>query len=765
MAEVADHLDVLTAALRGRYVIERELGRGGMAIVYLAADLKHQRSVAVKVLRPELSATLASRRFHQEIRIAARLQHPNILAMFDSGEAAGQLYYVMPYVEGEALRERMRREIQMPVDQAIAITREIGEALGYAHARGIVHRDVKPDNILLSSRHAMVADFGVARAIAVAADEEQMSQGLAIGTPAYMSPEQATADGQIDGRSDIYALGCVLYEMLVGEVPFTGPNPQVVLARHAIEPVKSLITARPSVPLSVEGIVFKALSKVPADRFETAEQFVEALRLATSVTARVPSSERPRQRASGALSRLKSADGMAIAVLPFTNVGTNPENEFFSDGITDELISALARLPGLRVASRSSVFSLKGKNLSPSDIGAQLHVDTVLEGSVRWSGEDLRVTAELNDVAAGCSLWSGTFGRKLRDVFAIQEEITRAIVTELSLKLDEPADTSIAGTSTRNPVAFQLYLRGRYCWNQRTPQALQRALQFYSEALTSDPKYASAYAGQADAYIALSQFQYAPARQVLEKAEAAARKAVELQDSVAEAHLSLAHIYEVFRWQWLAAEEEYLRALELDPSHARAHAWYADFLMARGRVEESFRWMDHARELEPLSVPIDFQATTLLYRARRFDEAIDGYRRIIEMEPLYYGAYVFHAFACASGNRSEEGIPEVEKAIAMLGQIPGLQTALGYCLAGAGRRDEASSLLRGLLDRSTREYVAPAWLVALHSILGEKDAAFDWLGKAYEERSLLLTLLQVEPCLDPLRGDPRFEVFVRKVFA
>ncbi|MEO5902497.1 MAG: protein kinase [Gemmatimonadaceae bacterium] len=762
---VPDEIKRLSAALRGQYVIERELGRGGMAFVYLAKDVKHQRKVAVKVLRPELSATLASQRFHREIQISGRLQHPHILAMFDSGAIAGQLYYVMPFVEGETLRERLLREMQLPVDQAVTITCEIAEALGYAHSHDVVHRDVKPDNILLSSKHAVVADFGVARAIAIAAEGDEITRGLAIGTPAYMSPEQAAGDALIDGRSDIYSLGCVLYEMLVGEPPFTGPSPQAVLARHILEPVKRITTVRPSVPLPLEEAAIKALSKAPADRFETAEQFAEALRVSISPATRTPTDRLSHRPSTGSLSRFNGPHGLGIAVLPFTNVGADADKEFFSDGMADELMNALARVPGLHVASRSSVFSVRGRQLSLAEIGKQLNVDTVLEGSVRWSGDGLRITAELNDVAQGRILWSGTFGRKLHDVFAIQEEITRAIVAELRTKLGEPDSELLIRTSTRNPDAYQSYLRGRYCWNQRTPQGLERALQFFSEALKSDPEYAFAHSGQADAYIALSQFQYAPPRAVLPKAEAAAKKAIELQESLAEAHLSLAHIYEVFHWQWVAAEKEFLRALDLDPSHSRAHAWYADCLMAQGRSGESFQWMDRARDLEPLSVPIEFQATTLLYRARRFDDAIAGYRRIIETEPQYYGAHVFIGFAFANGGRCEEGIVEMQRAIAAMGSIPGLETALGCCLAGAGRRDEATALLKRMLEKSTAEYVAPAFPTILHGALGESDAAFDWLGKAYEERSLLMALLQVEPCLDPLRGDSRFDAFRKKVFA
>jgi serine/threonine-protein kinase len=749
--------------LRDRYTIENELGHGGMAIVYLATDLKHQRSVAIKVLRPELSATLATQRFQREIRISGRLQHPHILGMFDSGVVDGQLYYVMPYVEGETLRERLRRELQLPVSEAIDITCEIAEALGYAHAKGVVHRDVKPENILLSSQHALIADFGVARAVAVATEHETISQGLAIGTPAYMSPEQATADDRVDGRSDIYGLACVLYEMLVGEPPFTGPNSRTVLARHAVEPVKKIVTVRPAVPLALEAVVLKALEKNPVDRFEKAEQFADSLRKAIQSGVGFQS-EQSAHIETPVPHTPKAAYKHSVAVLPFKNVGANSEKEYFSDGITEELISALGRVPGLQVASRSSAFFYKGKDFSLPEIGQALGVDTVLEGSVRWSGEELRVTAELNDVAHGCSVWSGSFGRKLRDVFSIQEEITSAIVTELRLTVGDPGTAAMPATSTRSPEAYQLYLRGRYCWNQRTPEGFQRALHFFAESIKSDPNYAFAHSGMADVYIALSQFQFAPPQAVMQKAEDAAHKAISLQESVAEAHLSLAHIHEVFHWNWREAEKEYLRALELDPKHARAHAWYADYLMAMVRTEESFRWMERAKNLEPLSVPLDFIGATLLYRSRRFDEAFASYKRIIQTEPSYYGAYVFLGFASTNEAHAREAVEILRRAIGAMGPLTGFQASLGCCLTRAGQRDEALEIAQKLLAKTTTEYVAPAYFVILYATLGDKDAAFEWLEKAYADKSLMVSLLQVEPSLDPLRDDPRFKEFLTRVF-
>jgi TolB-like protein/tRNA A-37 threonylcarbamoyl transferase component Bud32/Tfp pilus assembly protein PilF len=760
---VVDFLETLTASLADRYAIGREIGHGGMAIVYRAEDLKHHRKVAVKVLRPELTASLATQRFLREIEIASQLLHPHILPLYDSGQAADLLYYVMPLIEGETLRDRLQREVQLSIEHAIAIAKEIAEALGYAHGRGVIHRDVKPDNILFSEGHALVADFGISRAIWSATDGPVTMDGVPLGTLEYMSPEQS--EGRVDTRSDIYSLGCVLYEMLSGEPPFTGRTAHAILARHATEPVRRLSTVRPTAPESLEWVVAKALAKVPADRFASAQEFTDALTLAMTQ----PTDQLMRVAQRDAASRFgvfgPAGEGRAIAVLPFVNVGNDADKEYFTDGVTDEIISALTRVPGLRVAPRTSVYALRGKGLDVGALGERLRVDTVLEGSIRWAGDALKIDARLTDVGSGYNVWAGTFGRQMKDIFAIQEEISRTIVAELRLALRGRSSEPLVKRYTENVEAYRLYLRGRYFWNKRTPQGIQRALQFYLEALGQDPNYAIAHSGLADAYIALSQFQYLPSREVLPKAEMAALKAVELDDTLAEAHTSLAHIHEVYHWRWAAAEEEYLRALERDPHYAIAHAWYADYLMVTGRTEESFSRMQRAQQLEPLSVPIDFQATTLLYRARRFEEAIDGYRRIIEMEPRYYPAYVFLGFTAAKLELFDETIPVLERAIEVVGPLPGLTTSLGYLYALSGRTEKASALLDSLLATAKDGYLAPIFPVILHAVLGQKDAAFQWLAKAHEERSLLITLLQVEPYLDDLRSDRRFDALVRSVFS
>ena len=439
-----------------------------MATVYLARDRKHGRPVAIKVLRGEIATALGPERFLREIEIAAGLTHPHILPLHDSGQVDGFLYYVMPFVEGESLRGRLEREQQLPLEDALQITREVADALSFAHSRDVVHRDIKPENILFQAGHAVVSDFGIARAITAAASGTRTEAGIPIGTPGYMSPEQAAAELHLDGRSDVYSLGCVLYEMLAGGPPFTGPTPQAVLARHSLDPVPALRTVRQAVPLAVEQAVMKALEKMPADRFTTATEFADALR--------TPPAGRPAPAPAAAKS---------IAVLPFANLSPDPENEYFSDGITEEIINALGHLPGLHVAARTSSFAFKGKSTGIGEVGARLRVATVLEGSVRRAGSRVRITAQLVNVADGYHLWSERYDRELDDIFAIQDAIARTIAHRLELALAGPAGDLLVTPPTENLAAYQLYLKGRYFWNQRGA-GLAKALDCFQQALLLD---------------------------------------------------------------------------------------------------------------------------------------------------------------------------------------------------------------------------------------------------------------------------------------
>ena len=457
-----DQRERLNAALAGRYAIERELGRGGMATVYLAHDVKHQRPVAVKVLRPELAAALGPDRFLREVEIAARLNHPHILPLYDSGEADGFLFYVMPYIKGESLRHRLARDKQLPIEEALGVTRQIASALGHAHAQHIIHRDVKPENILLYEGEAMVADFGIALAASAATGERLTKTGFAVGTPEYMSPEQALGERELDARSDVYSLGCVLYELLAGEPPYTGRTAQAVMAKRFADPVPSARRLRAAIPAGVEQALMKALARVPADRFASAAAFAEALAAPAAARPRTPS----------------------VAVLPFLNLSADPENEYFADGVTEDVIAQLSKVGALQVISRTSVMPFKKREQGLREIAATLQVATLLEGSVRRAGDRVRIVAQLIDAETDRHLWAETYDRQLTDIFAIQADVAVQIAAALQAELSPDERTRIHREPTRDLEAYQLYLQGRHWVSRYTVEGIRKGIEYLEQAIT-----------------------------------------------------------------------------------------------------------------------------------------------------------------------------------------------------------------------------------------------------------------------------------------
>ncbi len=750
---MADPLSRLQTALADRYTIERELGHGGTATVYLADDVKHARRVALKVLRPEVGAALGAERFLREIQIAARLTHPHILPLHDSGAAEEFLYYVMPYVEGESLRDRLNREKQLPLEGALQIAREVADALSYAHSHDAVHRDIKPENILLEAGHAVVADFGIARAITAAGGKQLTETGIAVGTPAYMSPEQAAGERETDGRSDIYSLGCVLFEMLAGDPPFTGPSAQAVIARHALDPVPRLRTVRGAVPATLERTITKALAKVPADRFATAADFARAL----AEEAGMIDSRRAATSARPAATAVPS-----IAVLPFANISADPGNEYFSDGMTEEIINALTAVGSLRVAARTSSFAFKGKTQDIRTIGEQLNVGTVLEGSVRKAGSRLRITAQLVNVADGYHLWSARYDREMEDVFTIQDEIATAIVGTLKIKLLGAARAPLARRHTENIEAYEMYLKGRYFWNQRG-EGLRRGLDYFQRALERDPHYALAHAGLADAYNLLGYYCYLPPNEAFPKAKVAARRALALDESLAEPHASLGFVALFHDWEWPTAQREFERAIELDPAYAPARYWLALYYLMFRRFEECAAEVERALEIEPLSAPANTVLGWFLYYAGRYPEAVVQLPRVLELNPNFFLAHNILGHSYLLMSHFDDAIAEFQQAVTLSSRNPWAVASLGYACALCGRRAEAEDLLAELQERSSREYVPSALVACVYAALGERDKGLDCLEQAYEARDVWTTTLGVEPAYDALRSDPRFTVLVRKV--
>jgi len=750
---VSDLLDRLSTALNSRYKIERELGQGGMAKVFLAHDLKYDREVAVKVLRPDIAAEVGVDRFLHEIQIAARLHHPHILPLYDSDRADGLAYYVMPYIKGETLRLRLLRERQLPVADALQIAREVLDALSYAHSAMVVHRDIKPANILLDSGHAVVADFGIARAIG--GSQSLTSKGSVIGTPTYMSPEQIDGAEFIDGRSDLYSLACVLFEMLVGEPPFRGSTLTAVIANRLSTPVPSARKVRDLVPETVDAALKKAMATLPADRFSTASQFAEALGTPATVAIVVGAAQAMVQEVAAAKS---------VAVLPFENMSTDPENEYFSDGITDDIIAQLSKISALKVISRTSSMQYKKTTKKITTIAEELGVGAVLEGSVRRAGPRVRIVVHLVDPKTEKHLWGETFDRQLSDVFEVQSEVAQQITGALSLALSAEEKKRVEKKETGDAEAYNLYLLGRYHLNKWSEVNVEKAIEYFQQAISKDPAYALAYAGQADAYELLSiGLSSKPALENLAQAKAMALKALEMDDTLAEAHTSLAYARWLGDLDWPTAEREFKRALELKSSYVPAHQWYAEYLAALGRHEDAITSIKRAQQLDPLAVPVNRAVGWVYYFGRRYDQAIEELQKALAMDAEFLGARLVLWWALVAKGANDEAVADIQKELAKPGSGTVKKLMLGYALAAAGKREEASGLLWELEAKLASEDRLAFLSTFLLTALDEKERAFQQLERAYEHREPGLMFLKVAPWLDPLRSHPRYRALVERL--
>jgi len=731
-----------------RYEIIEELGKGGMGKVYRAVDKKLNEEVALKLIKPEIASDKNTiGRFSNELKLARKISHRNVGRMYELMEEEGTHFITMEYVPGEDLKSFIRRAGPLSAGKTISIGEQVCEGLAEAHRLGVVHRDLKPSNIMIDKEgNTRIMDFGIARSLkakGITAEE------MIIGTPEYMSPEQVEGK-EVDQRSDIYSLGVILYEMLTGEVPFKGETPLSIAMKHKSEKPKDPKTVNADIPYELSQLILNCLEKKKEKRYKEAQELLSELK--KILEPKVEKVITPEWKNS-------------IAVLPFANMSGDPEQEFFCDGITEELINSLTQIRELRVIARTSSFAFKGKHEDIREIGRKLNVETLLEGSIRKSGNRLRVTAQLVDVSDGSHLWSDRFDREMEDIFMIQDEISLAIVDKLKVKLLGEEKAGLVKRYTENLEAYNLYLKGCYfCWNRRTQKGLNKSLEYYQKAIEKDPEFALAYAGAANTYMFLGWFKYLPPKVAYPKMKENALKALDIDDKISQAHSAIAWVKDFYEWDWIGAEREFKRAIELNASDAEAHHKYSHLLAEKGYLDESIAEMNRALELEPLSIYIHACSGMNLYLARRYEEAIGQLNKTIELDPNFYDPYGWLGMAYVQTDRHQQAVEILQKAETFPEIRTRMIAAQGYAYAVAGNIDEAQKRLKRVTEISKKEPVVPYFIAWIYAGLGKKDRAMDFLYKSSEERSSFMRMtIKVDPWFDSLRSDPRFTALLKKM--
>jgi serine/threonine protein kinase/tetratricopeptide (TPR) repeat protein len=773
-------------------IIEK-LGEGGMGVVYKAVDTRLDRPVALKFLPDNMAKDpQALERFRLEARAASALNHPGICTIYDIGAQDGRTFIAMEFIDGETLRSHIHGK-PLPLEETLTLGIQIAEALDAAHAEGIIHRDIKPANILVTKRgQAKVLDFGLAKlvlkGVATEIPDSTSIVGIISGTPSYMSPEQVRGDN-LDPRTDIFSLGLLLYEMATGRQAFSGSTGGAIIEAVLTRAPVPAHNINPDIPPELEEIINKALHKDREQRQQHAAEIRAGLlrlergtdsswKAAPENTASVSISTASQLQSTGEHTARTSTSQTqtgtlravrvskiidSLAVLPFENASRDPEHEYLSDGIAGSLINTLATVPKLRVMAQSTVFRYKGRALDPQAVGRELNVRAVLTGKIMQSGGSLRIGTELVDVATGTQLWGAQYDRPPGDIFAIQDEISGEISDKLRIKLTRAEKKRLTKRQTDDPEAYGLYLKGRHHWNQWTEDGFYKAIEYFQQAVAKDPAYALAYTGVADSYVLLGWNSYLPPKDAFPKAKIAAMRALRLDPDLGEAHTPLSAMYWLHDWQWQEAEAEFKRSMALSPAHPTASHWFAEFLMTVGRHEEAIARMKSSQELDPLSLIISVAIGWTFYHARRYDDAIEQLRRTVELDPHYPITYWILGLLFRKMGSYELAIAEGEKGVKLSGGSYLMRAALAQTLATAGRRNEAIQVLDDLTKLATQKYVAPYFFAGIHLGLGENDRAIECLEKSYEEHSHWLLYLHLDPSMDALRSNPRFQDLLQRI--
>jgi len=726
------------------YKILEKLGGGGMGVVYKAQDIKLDRTVALKFLPPNMLADKeAEQRFISEAKAASSFDHPNICTIFEIAKTDDdQLFIVMACYEGETLKKKIEKEF-IKTDDAIDIIIQIATGLQKAHEKEIIHRDIKPANIFITKDGMVkILDFGLAK---VSTQTQLTTMGTTMGTVAYMSPEQTKGE-EVDHRTDIWSLGVVFYEMLTGQLPFKGEYEQAVIYSILNEDPKFIAELSGDIQPQLTHIVERALKKNPKERYQTTKDLIDGLKAFDK---------------SGASIKGKMIIS-TVAVLPFSNMSNDTEQQYFCDGMAEDIINDLAHLKDLRVVARTSSFAFRDKNLDIREIGRKLGAHSILEGSVRKAGNRLRITAQLINVADGYHLWSERYNRELEDVFAIQEEISNAIVNALKIELTRETDTPILKRYPNNLEAYDLYLKGRYFWNTRQSGGLEKARHHFEKAVKIEPTYALAYAGLADYYNIMGWYAYSTPKESLPKAKQAALKALEINNNLAEAHSALAFAKWTYDWDMETAEKEFKHAIELNPNYSTAHMWYSNFLVANSRSEKGLVEIEKALTLDPLSHTIQACSGGMFYLAGQYDRAVRQCTNTLEMNPKFSLARNILTLIYEQQLNYIEAIKEGLK-IRKDFDSPEAISSLGYAYARSSKIDEAIQLLNELIKLSKKKYVSSYHIAVIYIGLNKKEDAIVWLEKAVEERSPSLVYLKVDPIFNSLQADPRFIEILRKI--